>query len=678
MANIDHDRKRITAVLLFYGPPGAGKTTSLYALARHLPPGTHGKVAPLQQGDERLLRLDYRPHDHEMVYGYQLSFRLVTSPEQMDVDLVRPVLAAADAVMFVADSASNSLNANLSAMEQLDRMALSCGRRLDDLPIVFMYNKRDLRDALEIRLLEKRLNRFGSNYLAASAIRGQGVLEALQRLTATVAVQLRTELAGAPGVTESTSSTQAHGTSYDQARAMQEQGQDMDDVTAVSVERGAAGVASWQGQNEGSDDHTEVNPSGVGWEIDAAPPAAPPSPPRQSRTRPAPQQQYGQPHQPEPFDDRGGRPGFGSRPESGTDSFRSVSQRRAPRQQQRQAPPPNPVYADQSWRTPEAFADIASDDHTMPYMDFEQEVGELPQAGEVSPVQGRPQDRRSGPASATSLRRPPSAGRGPEYRAPQSAPQRGRHATDGRSAPGSHPSARRVDSSRITGSMRNVGNQASGHGYADSSIRNVPSSGSIRNVPSSGSIRNVPSSASIRNVAGHVPHAHQGQPRAHQGQPRAHQGQPHAHQGQAPPPQPQSTPRQPQGNQGGQSSFTKTMAINALGREAEPWEVGIEHSGHQVQLMAPDLSGYVVSRIGTPKAASRRTVRIPVRATHMDTLVPQDFLLDIEFRGGAGTRPAISARKNVPEDDSKTVPRSWFILAVGALVVGAIIFMIAQ
>jgi hypothetical protein len=62
----------------------------------------------------------------------------------------------------------------------------------------------------------------------------------------------------------------------------------------------------------------------------------------------------------------------------------------------------------------------------------------------------------------------------------------------------------------------------------------------------------------------------------------------------------------------------------------------------------------------------------------MDTLVPQDFLLDIEFRGGAGTRPAISARKNVPEDDSKTVPRSWFILAVGALVVGAIIFMIAQ
>ena len=109
MANIDHERKRITAVLLVYGPPGAGKTTALYALARHLPPGTHGKVAPLQQGDERLLRLDYRPNDHDMVYGYQLSFRLVTCPGPINMDLVRPVLAAADAVMFVADSASDSL-----------------------------------------------------------------------------------------------------------------------------------------------------------------------------------------------------------------------------------------------------------------------------------------------------------------------------------------------------------------------------------------------------------------------------------------------------------------------------------------------------------------------------------------------------------------------------------------
>ncbi len=266
MANIDHERKRITAVLLFYGPPGAGKTTSLYALARHLPPGTHGKVAPLQPGDDRLLRLDYRPHDHELVYGYQLSFRLVTCPGAVEVELVRPVLAAADAVMFVADSASNSLNANVKALELLDKMARSAGRRLDGMPIVFMYNKRDLRDALEIRLLESRLNTFGGNYLAASAIRGQGVLEAVQRLTATVAVQLRTELQSEPGIQGSTAATVAHGTTFQQARAIEGVSNDLDDVTAVSTDHAVAKPAA-VGWDLGNDDKTEVNPAGGGWDV---------------------------------------------------------------------------------------------------------------------------------------------------------------------------------------------------------------------------------------------------------------------------------------------------------------------------------------------------------------------------------------------------------------------------
>jgi hypothetical protein len=522
-------------------------------------------------------------------------------------------------VMFVADSASNSLNANLASIEELDRMARSCGRRLDDLPIVFMYNKRDLRDALEIRLLENRLNRFGSNYLAASAIRGQGVLEALQRLTATVAVQLRTELASAPGVKGNTASTVSHGTTYEQARAMHEHSHDMDDVTAVSVERGPAAPGAWD-PHVGSDDRTEVNPAGGGWEVDDALPAARPGPPSHGSMRSIPQQ-YGQSRQPAPPQYGGGygnepnRPGFGGYGQ-GPASFRSPE----PPRPSRQPPAPDPVYSDQSWRTPDAFADIDSDDHTMPYMDFDQEVGDVPE--EPGPDYGAPMDRRSGPASATSLRRPASSPRGAAHRAPQ----RGRPIAGGRAAFESPSGARRVDPARISGSMRNVQSMGSMRGVG----QGMPSSGSIRNVPSSGSIRNVPSSGAMGAV----------------------------------PPQQQAAP-----TQGGQGSFTKTMAINALGREAEAWEVGIEQSGHQVKLQAPDLSGYVVSRIGTPKAASRRTVRIPVRATHMDTLVPQDFILDIEFRGGAGGSPAVSARRTSAPSEGRSVPLSWVILLVGIFLV---------
>lgn len=206
----------------------------------------------------------------------------------------------------------------------------------------------------------------------------------------------------------------------------------------------------------------------------------------------------------------------------------------------------------------------------------------------------------------------------------------GRGAFEPRSAP------RRVDPARVTGSMRNV-----------------PSSGSLRGVPP-GSVRGMPSSDSMRAPQG-------------SGTLRGPSG--------APVEPPQATQSQT-GAKGGTGTFTKTMAINALGREAEPWEMGIEQSGHQVKLQAPDLSGYVVSRIGTPKAASRRTVRIPVRATHMDTLVPQDFVIDVEFRGGQGGSPAVSARKT-PQREGRSVPLAWVIAIVGALLLVVAVLWVA-
>ena len=636
MANIDHERKRITAVLLFYGPPGAGKTTSLYALARHLPPGTHGKVAPLQPGDDRLLRLDYRPHDHELVYGYQLSFRLVTCPGAVEVDLVRPVLAAADAVMFVADSASNSLNSNVKALELLDKMARTAGRRLEDVPLVFMYNKRDLRDALEIRLLESRLNKVGGNYLAASAIRGQGVLEALQRLTATVALQLRTDLQAEPGVQGNTAATVAHGTTFQQARAIHNAApapasrpsQDVDDVTAVSVDQ-ASGAAS-TGWDLGNDDKTEVNPMGGGWDVDGRPQAPAPAPraavaparPVAQRAAPAARasnsQRQARAARPQPRREASarpaGRPSHGatsrSAPVADTGDFTDISAY----QSEPEPTPADPVYGeDGQWRTPDAFADIDSDDHTMPYTDFAEEVGDVPNATARLDT-----DRRSGPASALSSRRPaPSrqpvqraARPSPAVRAP--APRAAQRAQPAQRAPAQAPAPRAAASMRSDSSRaRRVEPPARTPAVVTSSPARAP--------------------VEARPAAG--------------------------------------------GETAG--SFTKTMAINALGREAEAWEAGIEQAGHPVRVRVPDLAGYVVSRIGTPKAASRRTVRVPIRATHMDTLVPQDFLVDLEFRGAApGGSPAISARKTNP-NQPRMVPAWWLIGSVGTFLVVLVVLWLA-
>ena len=122
MASIEHERRRIRTVVLLYGPASAGKTTAVYALARQLPSGTHGKVAPLSKTEGRLLRLDYRPHDEALVPGYQVSFRLVTAPGGVDEDLIGPLLSEVDAVLLVVDSTLSSIESNVAALGRLDRM----------------------------------------------------------------------------------------------------------------------------------------------------------------------------------------------------------------------------------------------------------------------------------------------------------------------------------------------------------------------------------------------------------------------------------------------------------------------------------------------------------------------------------------------------------------------------
>jgi hypothetical protein len=124
--------------------------------------------------------------------------------------------------------------------------------------------------------------------------------------------------------------------------------------------------------------------------------------------------------------------------------------------------------------------------------------------------------------------------------------------------------------------------------------------------------------------------------------------------------------------EGGELEFTATQVINSLGRQPEAWEASIQTGAHMMRVPIPDLAGYVVSRIGTPKASTRRTVEIPIRVTHMDTLMPQDFVLQMDFRGagaGPGNSPAVSARRTPTPSDGKTVPMSLMVGTVGTLVV---------
>ena len=682
MATIDHERKRISAILLFFGPPGSGKTTSLYALSRILPPGTHGKVAPLVQGDGRLLRLDYRPHDQELVYEYQVNFRLVTCAGPVDVNLLRPLLSAVDAIMFVADSSPGALQADVKALELLDRLVRGMQRSLDELPMVFMYNKRDLRDAVEIRALESRLNKGGANYIAASAVRGQGVLEALQRLTATVAVDLRQQMQAVgsnDSAQASNAKTVAHGTTFEAAKRSN---RDNDDVTSVAAAAQTSPRRSVESDvSLDDDDRTEINPgdgAGHSYWGDAPQDQAAFSNDR-GRGAPQPsaaafQNDYADPEPlPEP-----------------SSAFRSLE----------------PVRSTESWRTPDVFDDgVDADDRTMPAS----EVGELvPGHGLIGEAPPRPAAagggrRRSEAPNWVDAPHDQTAFSNDRRRgAPQpSAAAFQRDYADPEPLPEPSSAFRSLEPVRSTESWRTpdvfddgvdaddrtmpaseVAELVRDHDLIGEAHRQAVAAGSGRR--RSEAPRRAPSRAPAHSRApapaarrrpvdsGRTSGRYGADPVTNPGRAapvgRARRIETHRTAPPAPAVVPTQTPRPPV--DGPAFSANQTQVINAMGRSPETWESTVLSTGHPMRVPVPDLAGYVVSRIGTPMASSRRTVRLPVRATHMDTLVPQDFVLEIDFRGGggAGFGPAVSARKRPAGGDARTVPLSWIVTGIGILV----------
>jgi signal recognition particle receptor subunit beta len=83
----------------------------------------------------------------------------------------------ADGVLFVADSTPERLGANAVSLRELESLLAESGRR--DLPLVLVYNKRDLPGALPVERLETELNPAGRESFEAVATRGEGLAEAL-------------------------------------------------------------------------------------------------------------------------------------------------------------------------------------------------------------------------------------------------------------------------------------------------------------------------------------------------------------------------------------------------------------------------------------------------------------------------------------------------------------------
>ncbi|PJA87845.1 MAG: hypothetical protein CO140_02080, partial [Candidatus Moranbacteria bacterium CG_4_9_14_3_um_filter_40_7] len=133
---------------------------------------------------DRTLFFDLLPMNLGKIRGMKIKLQLYTTPGQVQLTSTRRlVLKGVDAVVFVADSQTDQVEANLESFEDLKINLQESGLDIDSIPIVLQYNKRDLPETSSIDEMNSILNPMGLDSFASSAINGEGVFETLKSVS---------------------------------------------------------------------------------------------------------------------------------------------------------------------------------------------------------------------------------------------------------------------------------------------------------------------------------------------------------------------------------------------------------------------------------------------------------------------------------------------------------------
>ncbi|HEX2720110.1 MAG TPA: ADP-ribosylation factor-like protein [Candidatus Deferrimicrobium sp.] len=195
MALFNYATRELSAKIVYYGPGLSGKTTNIEMVHKMLRPEQKGRLISLPTETDRTLFFDFLPIELGQIKGFKVRFHLYTVPGQVFYNATRRlVLQGVDGVVFVADSQREMINGDMESLKNLMDNLSSYGKKLEELPFVLQYNKRDLRNAAPVAELDTALNFLHVPNFEAVAPTGKGVTETLVGISRMVFAHLRKTL----------------------------------------------------------------------------------------------------------------------------------------------------------------------------------------------------------------------------------------------------------------------------------------------------------------------------------------------------------------------------------------------------------------------------------------------------------------------------------------------------
>ncbi|MGD2086022.1 MAG: ADP-ribosylation factor-like protein [Candidatus Aminicenantes bacterium] len=195
MAFVNYNNKEITVKIVYYGPALSGKTTCLKYIYDSGEYRKKGKLITLDTDGDRTLFFDFLPIEIGKLGDYAIKIQLYTVPGQVAYNTTRKlVLQGSDGIVFVADSQVVMREKNTDSFQNLKDNLKANNIPLEETPLIFHYNKRDLKETLPTDLLNKDLNPENKAFFPTVGTTGENVLEGLHAIMKMVLIHLKNKL----------------------------------------------------------------------------------------------------------------------------------------------------------------------------------------------------------------------------------------------------------------------------------------------------------------------------------------------------------------------------------------------------------------------------------------------------------------------------------------------------
>ncbi len=192
MSFVNFAKKEINFKIVYYGPALCGKTTNLEVLHKVMPDEARGEMTMLSTQQDRTLYFDFLPLKSNAIKGFISRFQLYTVPGQSIYNETRRlVLTSVDGIVFVADSQWEEMEHNAESFENLQDNLKGHRRKLEDIPYILQFNKRDLPNIAPVEYMDFMLNQQEEKAAFFESVASQcvGVYEALNMICKIVMAQ---------------------------------------------------------------------------------------------------------------------------------------------------------------------------------------------------------------------------------------------------------------------------------------------------------------------------------------------------------------------------------------------------------------------------------------------------------------------------------------------------------